>query len=74
MSGNKELTTVASHDHVHTRVFRFGQQSQVLNLQDILATDFGVTAMRHKELIIESTENWQSLHMDVMLEYPFEIV
>ena len=54
------LTPSASHHHAHAAPRAFGDESQFRVGKDVLATEFGVAAVRHVELVVETAEDGQS--------------
>ena len=57
MSGHEKFTSAASHYHIYACIFRFGKQSQLRNFQNIFSPHLCMTAMRHIEAIVETTED-----------------
>ena len=57
VSRDKEFTTAPCHCHIDTGIFRFGKQRQFRNFQNVFPAYFCMTAMRHIETIIKTTED-----------------
>ena len=59
MTSDEELTATTRHHHADSALLRFGKQRQFGSRQDVVAMQFGMTAMRHHEQIVEPTEDGQ---------------
>ena len=68
MPCDKDFPSFTSHDHADTTERTLGNEGEFGNGQDILATQLRVTAVRHIEHIIESTEDGQRGHERMLWE------
>ena len=65
---DKELTSTPCHRHIDTSLFRFGKQRQFRNFQNIFPAHFRMTAMRHIETIVKTTEDGMERFQYTMLK------
>ena len=69
MSCDEEFPASACHHHVYAAFGTFRQYFQAWNGLDIAAYELYVTAVRHIEFVVESSEYGIALVVDAMAEH-----